>query len=262
MSTSVEERLSRLEERLERLESWVQVPADRPAPRPAKPVAAKAAPAPAPPKPRPEPLPRRDLEELLGGRLLALVGGVAVLVGLTFLVALAVERGWLDEKARTVLAFIGSALLLGLGAWLHENRGRTQASLAACGTGLAGLFLSLTAATVLYDLVPVGLALAAAFVFGAIGAALAVRWDATPIGGSGSSARCRRRSSRMRPTTRRRCSSSRSPRPQPSRCSCGAAGIGCAPARSRSCSSRSRTGPSPQILRSRAGSPCSRSSAR
>src|ERR671935_143313 len=185
MSTSVEERLSRLEERLERLESWVQVPADRPAPRQAKPVAAKAAPAPAPPKPRPEPLPRRDLEELLGGRLLALVGGVAVLVGLTFLVALAVERGWLDEKARTVLAFIGSALLLGLGAWLHENRGRTQASLAACGTGLAGLFLSLTAATVLYDLVPVGLALAAAFVFGAIGAALAVRWDATPIGGLG-----------------------------------------------------------------------------
>src|ERR687887_150617 len=154
MSTSVEERLSRLEERLERLELWGQVPADQPAP----------------PKPRPEPLPRRDLEELLGGRLLALVGGVAVLVGLTFLVALAVERGWLDEKARTVLAFIGSALLLGLGAWLHENRGRTQASLAACGTGLAGLFLSLTAATVLYDLVPVGLALAAAFVFGAVGA--------------------------------------------------------------------------------------------
>src|ERR671931_309659 len=153
MSTSVEERLSRLEERLERLESWVQVPADRPAPRPAKPGAAKAAPAPAPPKPRPEPLPRRDLEELLGGRLLALVGGVAVLVGLTFLVALAVERGWLDEKARTVLAFIGSALLLGLGAWLHENRGRTQASLAACGTGLAGLFLSLAEAAAVAVLV-------------------------------------------------------------------------------------------------------------
>jgi uncharacterized membrane protein len=110
---------------------------------------------------------------------------VAVLVGLAFLVALAVQRGWLDEKARTLLAFVGSALLLGLGAWLHENRKRTQASLAACGTGLAGLFLSLTAATVLYDLVPVGLALVAAFVFGAIGAALAVRWDATPIGALG-----------------------------------------------------------------------------
>ena len=190
MSTTAEERLSRLEdetrrlqERLERVEAWVHVP---PEPKPR--VAAPTKPAPprrAPARRQPEPPPRRDLEELLGGRLLALVGGVAVLVGLTFLVALAVERGWLDEKARTLLAFVGSALLLGLGAWLHENRGRTQASLAACGTGLAGLFLSLTAATVLYDLVPVGLALAAAFVFGAVGAALAVRWDATPIGGLG-----------------------------------------------------------------------------
>src|SRR5947207_278400 len=34
-------------------------------------------------------------------------------------------------------------------------------------------------------LVPVGLALAGAFVFGAAGAALAVRWEATPIGGLG-----------------------------------------------------------------------------
>ena len=201
MTTTVEERLSRLEdrtrrlqERLERVEAWVQVPPERPAQRavapstsaPSTPVPTRAArPVPAKPPVRQEPRPERDLEELLGGRLLALVGGVAVLTGLTFLVALAVERGWLDEKARTALAFIGSAVLLGLGAWLHERRGRTQAALAACGTGLAGLFLSLTAATVLYDLVPIGLALAAAFLFGAIGATLAIRWDATPIGGLG-----------------------------------------------------------------------------
>ncbi|HZJ71586.1 MAG TPA: DUF2339 domain-containing protein, partial [Planctomycetota bacterium] len=108
-----------------------------------------------------------------------------MIVGLAFLVALAVERGWLGEAARTSLAFAGSAALLGLGAWLHERRGRTQASLAACGTGLAGLFMSLTAATVLYHLVPIELALVGAFVFGAVGAALAVRWDATPIGGLG-----------------------------------------------------------------------------
>src|SRR6266550_3954545 len=193
MSTTVEERLSQLEDqtrrlhdRLERVEAWVNVPAPRAAPQVAAPgpTRVRSAP-PVQPMSRPEPLPEHDLEELLGGRLLALVGGLAVLVGLAFLVALAVERGWLGEEARTVLAFVGSALLLGLGAWLHEHRGRTQASLAACGTGLAGLFLSLTAATVLYDLVPVGPALAGAFVFGAAGAALAVRWDATPIGGLG-----------------------------------------------------------------------------
>ena len=181
--TRLEERFWQLEERLARLERpTIAAPQSslvRPQP-----------PAPTPPRPRPaaaRPEPRRelDLEELLGGRLMALAGGVAVIVGLAFLVALAVERGWLGEGTRTVLAFAGSAALLALGAWLHERRGRTQASLAACGTGLAGLFLSLTAATVLYDLVPIELALAGAFAFGALGALLAVRWDATPIGGLG-----------------------------------------------------------------------------
>jgi uncharacterized membrane protein len=164
----------------------VQAPAPAARVGPSKPVAA-----PPPPRPTSPPLapPRErheiDLEELLGGRLLALVGGLAVILGLAFLVALAVERGWLEEAARTALAFAGSAALLVLGAWLHERRGRTQASLAAVGTGLAGLFLSLTAATVLYDLVPVELALVGAFLFGAFGAALAIRWDATPVGALG-----------------------------------------------------------------------------
>jgi uncharacterized membrane protein len=179
----LEGRMIRLQERLDRVESAVSPqPAGVAAPEPARPT-----PPPVPEPPRATPAPKReiDLEELLGGRLLALVGGVTVIVGLVFLVALAVERGWLGEGARTAFAFLGSAVLLGLGAWLYERRGRTQAALAACGTGLAGLFLSLTAATVLYDLVPIGVALAGAFVFGAIGAALAIRWDARTIGGLG-----------------------------------------------------------------------------
>jgi hypothetical protein len=189
MSTT-EERLARLEGRFERLEERL-ARLEGPTARVPQTTVARPqplAPAPRPPRPpaaRPEPRRELDLEELLGGRLLALAGGIAVIVGLAFLVALAVERGWLGEGTRALLAFAGSAALLALGAWLHERRDRTQASLAACGTGLAGLFLSLTAATVLYDLVPIELALAGAFAFGALGAALAVRWDATPIGGLG-----------------------------------------------------------------------------
>jgi uncharacterized membrane protein len=191
MSTT-EKRLTRLEGRFRQLEERLAElePSMRPDPVPRTTIVRPRPPAPAtvpprPPAPRPEPRREVDLEELLGGRLLALAGGIAVIVGLAFLVALAVERGWLGEGTRTLLAFAGSAALLMLGAWLHERRGRTQASLAACGTGLAGLFLSLTAATVLYHLVPIELALAVAFAFGALGAALAVRWDATPIGGLG-----------------------------------------------------------------------------
>lgn len=186
--TLLEGRMLRLQERLERIEAKLAAEAG-PSTVAAAPALSRPTPPPAPKTlaPRPVPPPRRefDLEELLGGRLLALAGGVTVIIGLVFLVALAVERGWLDERARTALAFAGSAALLGLGAWLHERRDRTQASLAACGTGLAGLFLSLTAATVLYDLVPIELALVGALVFGSVGAALAIRWDATPIGGLG-----------------------------------------------------------------------------
>lgn len=186
--TLLEDRMLRLQKRLERVEAKLAAEPG-PSTAAAAPALSRPVPPPAPKRvpPRPQSPPRRefDLEELLGGRLLALAGGVTVLIGLVFLVALAVERGWLDEKARTALAFVGSAVLLGLGAWLHERRDRTQASLAACGTGLAGLFLSLTAATVLYDLVPIELALVGAFVFGSVGAALAIRWDATPIGGLG-----------------------------------------------------------------------------
>jgi uncharacterized membrane protein len=192
MSTSLDERLARIEDRLllmqkrlDRLEGRQETtPAEpKPAPPAAAPTFPKATRRPAKPA-----APQRreiDLEEFLGGRVLALVGGLAVLVGLAFLVALAIEHGWLDERGRTALAFLGSAALLALGAWFYESRGRTQAALAACGTGLAGLFLSLTAATVLYDLLPVGLALAGAFVFGALSVALAIRWNATPIGGLG-----------------------------------------------------------------------------
>jgi uncharacterized membrane protein len=181
---TVEERLTRIEERLDGLERrlgvGVATVVERPQP-PAPPPTSARRPAPPPRAPRRE----LDWEELLGGRLLALVGGVAVIVGVAFLVALAVERGWLGEQARVALAFLGSAAFVAAGIWLHEKRGATQASLATCGTGLAGLFLSLMAATALYDLVPVPLALAAAFVVGAVGAVLAIRWDATPIGGLG-----------------------------------------------------------------------------
>src|SRR5436190_20345320 len=98
MTATPEERLARVEDRmlwlqkrLERLEGRLDsAPESQPRPRPRPQPAAQTLSErpPLPPRKQPPP-PRRevDLEELLGGRLLALVGGVAVLVGLAFLVA-------------------------------------------------------------------------------------------------------------------------------------------------------------------------------
>jgi uncharacterized membrane protein len=162
------------------------------APASATPASTAVAPAAAPPSaPPPTRPPQRlarpplDLEELLGGRLLALVGGVAVLLGLAFFVALAADRGWIGETARVLLAFSGSAALVAAGVWLFEAKRRNQAALAAIGTGVSGLFLSLTAASALYGLLPEAIALGGALVVGSLATALAVRLSSRTVAALG-----------------------------------------------------------------------------
>lgn len=127
----------------------------------------------------------RGLEELLGGRLLAWAGGAAFIVGVGFFFALAISNGWIGETMRVILGFAASASLLGGGVWLHQKKDRTQASLAMAGVGIAGLFLSLIAATKLYELIPSFTALVVALCIGAIGTVVAVRFSSQIVGGLG-----------------------------------------------------------------------------
>jgi hypothetical protein len=126
-----------------------------------------------------------NFEELLGGRLLALVGGAAFVLGLAFFVALAVERSWIGVTARVALAFVASGALVAGGVWLYDRKGRLQAPLAIVGCGIAGLYLSLTAATALYHVIPAVAAMLLAIVIGACAAAIAVRWDSRTVAGLG-----------------------------------------------------------------------------
>ena len=128
---------------------------------------------------------RRAVEDLLGGRVLAWVGGVAVLLGIVFLFAVAVSRGWIGEEARTGLGAFASTALLVLGAWLHEHKSRTDAALAAVSAGIAGLFVVVTVAAQVYELVPVIPALLLALATGAVAMTLAVRWDSRGIAALG-----------------------------------------------------------------------------
>jgi uncharacterized membrane protein len=154
-----------------------------PAARPTSPASAPAR-EPAPPVRRQRSW-TAQLEELLGGRLLAWAGGIAIVLGVAFFVALAMKRGWIDEQTRILLSFLGSLALGGAGVWLHERKGRTQASMAMVGTSIAALYLTLTAAAQLYDLISVGPGLAAAFAIGAAATSVAVRWDSPVIAGLG-----------------------------------------------------------------------------
>jgi uncharacterized membrane protein len=164
--------------------------ADRPAPQPQRqpqPEPRRAAqqvkaPQPAPSAHRQS---RPSFEDLLGGRILALIGAVAVVLSGAFFFALAISNGWIGEAARTVMAAGASAGLFALGVWLHERRGRTYASLSITGAALACSFLTVTVAAEVYDLMPASVALALAMLIGATGTAFAVRWSAAPIGAIG-----------------------------------------------------------------------------
>lgn len=124
-------------------------------------------------------------EDLLGGRVLAWVGGFTVLMGVVLLFALAVSQGWIGETARTLLATGGSLLLLATGVFLHERRGRTDAARAAVATAVAALFATVTVAAQVYELVDGLTAYGLAAAIGAGGTWLALRWDARGIAALG-----------------------------------------------------------------------------
>jgi uncharacterized membrane protein len=116
---------------------------------------------------------------------LAWVGGLAVLVGIVFLFAIGISRGWIDESARTLMGAAGALALLGTGVWLRERRERTDASIAATAAGIAGLFASATVATQVYDLIPAVAGILLALLVGAVATVLAIRWNAQGIGALG-----------------------------------------------------------------------------
>jgi uncharacterized membrane protein len=180
MEASLEERLRSLEARLEQIERLLSISGAPIAPPTASP------PAPHVPPPKPVDLGKQvNFEELLGGRILAWLGGIAVVLGVVFFLVMAVSRGWIDEPTRVALAFVGSAALLGAALWLYERKGQTQAALAAAAAALASLYATLVVGTVVYDLIPAVGGFAVAGLVGAVGAAIAVRWSSQVVGGIG-----------------------------------------------------------------------------
>jgi uncharacterized membrane protein len=130
----------------------------------------------APTAPRSVIRPGETLEDLLGGRVLAWVGGLAIFVGVIFFLAIAVDRGWIGVEARVALAFLGSTALLAVGLFLYERRDQTDAAVAAVATALGALYASLTYATSVQDVVGRESGLVVAGLIGVVGATIAIRW--------------------------------------------------------------------------------------
>jgi uncharacterized membrane protein len=127
-----------------------------------------------------------DFEAVFGGRVLAWIGGVAILFAAVLFLGMAISRGWLDEETRTIIAAAISLIALGGGVWLHERRGRAEAARALVGSAISGLFGTIVVAAQVYSLISPGLGLAFAAAVAAAGFLIAVRWQSSVVGAIGS----------------------------------------------------------------------------
>jgi uncharacterized membrane protein len=127
----------------------------------------------------------QSLGDLIGGRVLAWLGGAATLLGIVLFLALAISHGWVDRTARVLLAGAASSALMAAGIWLHSRRGGRQTATAMVGAATAALFATLIVASDVYRLLASTPALVGALLVGALASALAVRWAGRAIGGLG-----------------------------------------------------------------------------
>jgi uncharacterized membrane protein len=127
-----------------------------------------------------------DLEAVFGGRVLAWIGGLAILFGAVLFLGMAISRGWLDEETRTIIAAALSLVALGGGVWLHERRGRTEAAAALVASSISGLYGTIVVATQAYSLISPELGLALGAAVAAVGFLIAVRWHSPIVAAVGS----------------------------------------------------------------------------
>jgi len=126
-----------------------------------------------------------SLSDLVGGRWLAWIGGVATLLGIVLFLALAISHGWLGREARVALAGAAAGALIAAGIWLHGRRGRTEAAMVMVGAGTAGLFATLLVASEVYALMSPLLGVTGSMVVGGVATGLAIRWAGRAIGALG-----------------------------------------------------------------------------
>jgi uncharacterized membrane protein len=157
----------------------------------APPVVEKPAPPPIPPPlreftPPVEAKPRQsiNLEQFMGAKLFAWVGGLALFLGVIFFVKLSIERGWISPELRTAIGFVIGAGLVGGGVVMHRRERYATLAHTLCATGIVMLYGVTFAAHSIWRIPPLDLALVAFAMMTLITAAaflLAVRLNAQVV---------------------------------------------------------------------------------
>lgn len=159
------------------------IPPPHPAPPPLPPAPAQTSLHSTPPPPPAAP-PAISLEQFMGAKLFAWVGGLALFLGIIFFVKLSIERGWISPELRTAIGFVTGAVLVGGGVVLRRQARYTTLANALSATGVVVLYGVTFAAHALWRIPPLDQALVAFLVMALITLAaflLAVRMNAQVV---------------------------------------------------------------------------------
>jgi uncharacterized membrane protein len=134
-----------------------------------------------PPPPVPKP-PKASLENRLGSQIFNRIGIVALLIGTTWFLKLAIDNHWIGPVGRILIGLIaGAGLILWSERFRRQGIRAFSYSLKAVGTGV--LYLSLWAAFQLYHLLPASVAFGAMLLVTVWNAFMAWSQDAELLAG-------------------------------------------------------------------------------
>ncbi len=122
-------------------------------------------------------------EQILGGNWLAIVGGLAVLVGVGFFLKLAFDNNWIGPTGRVALGVATGMAFLGAGERYARRYGVWAQAMTAAGVGI--LYLAIFAALVLYHLIGVYPAFAFLALVTLVSGVAALRYDAPVLAALG-----------------------------------------------------------------------------
>jgi len=145
-------------------------------PAPVAPIPAAEAP---PRKGKPARVKEREWEQILGGRWLARIGVLALVIGVAFFLKFAFDNNWIGPTGRVILGIVAGLAMLGLGYYWHRRYPILTQVLS--GGGVAVLYLSIFAASAIYNLFHFYAAIAFLLLVSAASAALALRYNSMAL---------------------------------------------------------------------------------
>jgi uncharacterized membrane protein len=145
-------------------------------PRASTPKGAASMPAAVPAGPHPS----FNWESILGVKLFAWVGGLALFLGVVFFIKYAFENNWITPLMRIVSGAIAGAALIGVSLF-PRVRGYRVPSQSLCATGLLILYADIYATHSFYDLIPLTAATGLMWIVTAVALVLALGVSAQSV---------------------------------------------------------------------------------